>query len=234
MDIGIGWPGGDIASTLRLVALVVCGYGALIWAVTVIWVYRDIRARTRDIVSHLTALAIALAFPIVGLPLYFVLRPRHTLEDVYSRQLEQEAMLSELHAASACPRCRRPVEDDFMVCPHCRTQLRLPCPGCPRLLSPQWRHCPYCAAPRPRPAAEQEAPADHGGEGAPAPARAGSGAAGPPRTAAAATRAQGTPAAPAGEATRGAAQPAGRTESPGPGGPPAAGGEADTGGAPRS
>ena len=199
MDIGIGWPGGDIASTLRLVALVVGGYGALIWAVTVIWVYRDIRARTRDIVSQLTALAIALAFPILGLPLYFVLRPRHTLEDVYSRQLEQEAMLSELHAASACPRCRRPVEDDFMVCAHCRTQLRLPCTGCPRLLSPQWRHCPYCATPRPRPAAEQEAPADRDEEASTA-ARAGTGAAGPQRSGAEAERGQ---RAPAGEADAG-------------------------------
>ena len=57
MDIGIGWPGGDIASTLRIAGFIVGGYGALIWAVTVIWVYRDIRARTRDIISQLTALA---------------------------------------------------------------------------------------------------------------------------------------------------------------------------------
>ena len=176
MDIGIGWPGGDIASTLRLAAFIVGGYGALIWAVSVIWVYRDIRSRTRDVISHLTALAIALAFPILGLPLYFVLRPRQTLEDLYSRQLEQEAMLSELHAASACPRCRRPVEDDFMVCAHCRTQLRVPCDACGRLLSYQWRNCPYCATPRPRPAApEREAPPAGDGDvdGPPLPSRRG-------------------------------------------------------------
>ena len=173
MDIGIGWPGGDIASTLRLVALVVGGYGAFIWAVSVIWVYRDIRGRTRDIVSHLTALAIALALPIVGLPLYFALRPRQTIEDVYSRQLEQEAMLSELHATSSCPRCRRPVADDYMVCAHCRTQLRVPCGACARLLSYQWRHCPYCATPRPRPQAEEQGAPGGGDDGGASPAPAG-------------------------------------------------------------
>ncbi|MCY4639177.1 MAG: zinc ribbon domain-containing protein [Chloroflexi bacterium] len=196
MDIGIGWPGGDIASTLRIAGFIVGGYGALIWAVTVIWVYRDIRARTRDIISQLTALALALALPIVGLPLYFVLRPRQTLDDIYSRQLEQEAMLSELHAASACPRCRRPVDDDFMVCAHCRTQLRVPCEACGRLLSYQWRHCPYCATARPRPPApERDATPARDGERAPssprgAPEEAGrrrpaperSGAGGPPAT----------------------------------------------------
>ena len=172
MDIGIGWPGGDIGATLRIVAFIVGGYGALIWAVVVIWVYRDIRARTRDVISHLSALALALALPIVGLPLYLVLRPRQTLDDVYSRQLEQEAMLSELHAASACARCRRPVDDDFMVCPHCRTQLRVPCEACGRLLSYQWRHCPYCATARPRsPAPEPDAAPARRPEGAPSPPR---------------------------------------------------------------
>lgn len=164
MDIGIGWPGGDIESTIRLAVLIVGSYVALIWVVSVLWVYRDIRARTRDIITHLTAVAIALGLPLLGLPLYFVLRPRQTLEEVYGRQLEQEAMLSELHAVSACPQCRRPVQDDFMICAHCRTQLRVSCDTCGRLLQYAWRNCPYCATPRLRPAPPQEREAPVAGD----------------------------------------------------------------------
>lgn len=156
MDILIGWPGGDVESTLRLAGFLGGSYFALIWVASVLWAYRDIRSRTRDVVSQLTATAIAAALPILGLPLYLVLRPKHTLQESYERQLEQEAMLSELHAVSACPQCRRPAQDDFMVCAHCRTQLREPCGSCGRLLQHAWRNCPYCATPRPRPVRQEE------------------------------------------------------------------------------
>jgi hypothetical protein len=156
VDILIGWPGGDVESTLRLSGFLGGSYFALIWVASALWVYRDIRSRTRDVVSQLTATAIAVALPILGLPLYLVLRPKHTLQESYERQLEQEAMLSELHAVSACPQCRRPVQDDFMVCAHCRTQLREPCGSCGRLLQHAWRNCPYCATPRPRPARQEK------------------------------------------------------------------------------
>lgn len=156
MDVLIEWPGGDVESTLRLAGFLVGSYLALLWVASVLWVYRDIRSRTRDVVSQLTAAAIALALPILGLPLYLVLRPGHTLQESYERQLEQEAMLSELHAVSACPQCRRPVHDDFMVCAHCRTQLREPCGSCGRLLQHAWRNCPYCAHERPRPVRQDE------------------------------------------------------------------------------
>jgi hypothetical protein len=156
VDVLIEWPGGDVESTLRLAGFLGGSYLALLWVASVLWVYRDIRSRTRDVVSQLTAVAIAIALPILGLPLYLVLRPGHTLQESYERQLEQEAMLSELHAVSACPQCRRPVHDDFMVCAHCRTQLREPCGSCGRLLQHAWRNCPYCAHQRSRPAQQEE------------------------------------------------------------------------------
>ncbi len=156
MDSLFGWPGGDVESALQLAGFLFGCYLTLVWVASVLWVYRDIRSRTRDFVSQLTATALALVLPILGLPLYLVLRPRRTLQDSYERQLEQEAMLSELHALSACPRCRRPVHDDFMVCAYCRTRLREPCGACGRLLLYAWRNCPYCATQRPRPTRQEE------------------------------------------------------------------------------
>jgi RNA polymerase subunit RPABC4/transcription elongation factor Spt4 len=94
-----------------------------------------------------------------------------TLADAYERSLEAEAVLHELQiTANACQTCRRPIEDDFNVCPHCRTVLRDPCRSCSRLIRTSWITCPYCAVDRVQarpPAAAQaqrQAPADAGTE----------------------------------------------------------------------
>ncbi|MQC83164.1 MAG: hypothetical protein DWG75_02795 [Chloroflexi bacterium] len=96
MDALIGWPGGDWQATARLSGTLVGGYLIVLWATSVLWVYRDIRARTRDPVSQLTAVAIAIVFPLVSLPIYAALRPPETLQDAYLRLLEREVLLSEL------------------------------------------------------------------------------------------------------------------------------------------
>jgi hypothetical protein len=148
VDVLVGWPGGDLAATLRLVGLVVFSYAFVLWVASVLWAYKDIRSRTRDPIAQGVGVMIALLFPLVGLPVYLVLRPDETLAGAYARQLEQEAILSDLHAISSCPNCRRPVQDEFQVCAHCGTPLRQPCVRCGKLLQFAWRHCPYCATPR--------------------------------------------------------------------------------------
>lgn len=148
MDALIGWPGGDWQSTAWMAGRTVIAYLALVWAASVLWAYRDIRSRTRDAFSQVVALLLVTLFPLIGLPLYMVLRPRETMQQAYDRQLEQEAILSDLHSASSCPNCRRPVQDDFMVCAYCRTSLKHPCTNCGRVLNQAWRHCPFCSTTR--------------------------------------------------------------------------------------
>jgi hypothetical protein len=116
VDILISWPGGDWQATARLFAVLLTSYLLVFWFASVLWVYRDIRARTSDPVTQGIAVAIAVVFPIVGLPVYMVLRPAETVQQAYERQLEQEAILSELHSISACPSCRRPIDSDWVVC----------------------------------------------------------------------------------------------------------------------
>jgi hypothetical protein len=159
---GFDLPGGDWLAMARLLGALIGGYLLVVWFASVLWVYRDIRARTNDPVSQVIGIAIAVVFPIIGLPIYLVLRPSETLQEAYDRQLEQEAILSELHSISACPDCRRPVSDEFMVCAYCGTQLRQPCASCSHLLQFAWRHCPFCAAPQPR----RSRAAAAGGDGA--------------------------------------------------------------------
>jgi RNA polymerase subunit RPABC4/transcription elongation factor Spt4 len=148
MDVLLGWPGGSWQSTAQLFGGLMLAYLLIIWLASVFWVYRDIRSRTTDPVSHLISVAIAVVFPIVGLPIYLILRPADTLTAAYDRQLEQEALLSELQTVSACPNCRRPVQDEFTVCAFCATPVKQACSRCGRQLRLSWRFCPYCATPR--------------------------------------------------------------------------------------
>ncbi|MEI7925765.1 MAG: zinc ribbon domain-containing protein, partial [Chloroflexota bacterium] len=148
MDVLLGWPGGSWQATARLFGGLMSAYLLIIWLASIFWVYRDIRSRTTDPISHLISVAIAVVFPIVGLPIYLILRPADTLTAAYDRQLEQEALLSELQNVSACPNCRRPVQDEFTVCAFCATPVKQGCSRCGRQLRLSWRYCPYCSTPR--------------------------------------------------------------------------------------
>jgi RNA polymerase subunit RPABC4/transcription elongation factor Spt4 len=140
---------------ILLLASVVGGVWALLlWLSVIVWVYRDIRDRTRD--SSLQVLSVFVVmtfFPLVfnlpGLSLYLLMRPRETLEEAYARSLEEEALLRELGDEGSCPSCRRLVEKDFQYCPSCQTQLKDQCAKCERLLSFSWVACPTCGTARP-------------------------------------------------------------------------------------
>jgi RNA polymerase subunit RPABC4/transcription elongation factor Spt4 len=110
----------------------------------IVWTVRDIRARSRDALAHILAVALVAVFNVPGLLVYMLLRPHSTVAEEYERSLAEEAILQELEERRVCPGCRRRVETDFIICPHCHHQLRLRCTGCGRLLNPGWDVCPYC------------------------------------------------------------------------------------------
>ena len=152
MDLdAIPWPGGDWQATLRLFGALIGGYLLVLWFASILWVYRDIQSRSQDPITQAIGVGISVVFPLVGLPVYMVVRPQETLQEAYDRQLEQEAILSELHSVTGCPNCRRPVQDDFQFCAFCGTSLKSACSSCGRLLQFSWRVCPTCQTPKPRP-----------------------------------------------------------------------------------
>lgn len=120
------------------------------WISAIIWAFRDIRARSRDIFAQILATLMVLLFfplfPLPGLLLYYILRPRETLAEVYERSLEEEVLLQGIEERLACPGCNRRIEEDFMVCPTCHTRLKKQCPACGHLLHLRWNICPYCGA----------------------------------------------------------------------------------------
>jgi len=127
-------------------------WALLLWLSVIVWVYRDIRDRTRDLGLQVLAVFIVMMFfpglNIPGLALYLMLRPRETLEEAYARSLEEEALLREIGDEGVCPSCRRFVERGWKTCPFCQTQLKDVCRQCEQLLSFNWVACPFCSEQR--------------------------------------------------------------------------------------
>lgn len=124
----------------------------LLWLSVIVWIYRDVRERTRDLGLQVLAVFVGImffpGFNIPGLALYLMLRPRESLEEAYARSLEEEALLREIGDEGMCPSCRRFVEQGWRICPYCATQLKDVCVKCEQLLSFNWVACPFCATER--------------------------------------------------------------------------------------
>ena len=147
----------DLESILNTIQPFIVMFAALLaafltatWIGAVIWAFRDIRSRSRDIFAQVLATLMVLVFfplfPVPGLLLYLILRPRETLAEIYERSLEEEVLLQGIEERLACPGCNRRIEDAFMICPTCHTRLKKACPSCGRLLHLRWNICPYCGA----------------------------------------------------------------------------------------
>ena len=115
------------------------------WVRAVIWTFREIRSRTQDFLTQILATVLAAVFPIAGLLIYMILRPRQTLAEIYERQLEEESLLAEMTERQTCNNCHARIDHDFQVCPSCGQKLKRSCPKCERLLELRWTFCPYCA-----------------------------------------------------------------------------------------
>lgn len=139
----------DYEGAVRLVAYVLIFYLGVLWLTIGFWTYRDIRQRSRDPFVQSAAVLLVLVFFLPGHWVYLILRPRHTLVELYERSLEEEALLQELEDQKSCPSCKRRVHDDYLICPSCRTSLKEPCRSCQKPLSYAWVACPYCGLEKP-------------------------------------------------------------------------------------
>ncbi len=137
----------SIGVVLEVIVAVLTALTVAFWIGLAIWTLRDIRARTRDFFAWLLATLLVLATGPIGLLLYFLLRPRETVAQVYDRQLEEEALLREITVRRACPSCQTVTEADWLMCPKCRTELRRTCAACGKPLELDWVVCPFCTTP---------------------------------------------------------------------------------------
>lgn len=134
-----------IVSSIQLVLALLGAYAAAFWFCLIVWTFRDIQKRNRDVLVQLLATTLVLFFNIPGLILYTILRPPETLAEAYARSLEEESLIQDIEERVSCPGCKRRIQPDYLVCPTCRAELKEPCANCGRLLQLGWRLCPYCA-----------------------------------------------------------------------------------------
>jgi RNA polymerase subunit RPABC4/transcription elongation factor Spt4 len=132
--------------SIHNVVLLLWGLLGLAWAVSVVWVVRDVRRRIWRLPSQVLATMLPLVLPGFGLLVYLALRPRTTLEERYAHSLWLE-LAEQTRSVERCPTCRAAVEPGFVACPICATALRQRCSRCEAALEADWLFCPYCETP---------------------------------------------------------------------------------------
>jgi hypothetical protein len=135
---------GRVPFYLTILSTICGGVTVALMGGVAIWTFRDIRARSRDILAHILATLLVVVLPVIGLVVYLMLRPRETLADAYEHSLEQEALLQAIEEPEICPGCGQRTKSDYLYCPACHTRLKRGCPECGRPLHLRWSLCPYC------------------------------------------------------------------------------------------
>ena len=134
----------QVERILRIGITIIAAYLVALWIASIWWTFRDIRARTTDMLLQVAATLLVAVFSFPGLLIYFILRPPRTLAELYEESLEEEAFLQGIHVQAACPVCKNRAEPDFIFCPWCQTRLKRVCTRCERPLMLRWKLCPYC------------------------------------------------------------------------------------------
>ena len=137
-----------LPQVVTILALVLAVFVTSLWLGMVLWTFRDIRSRTRDIIVQVLATLVVAIINVPGLIVYFLTRPRETLAEAYEHALEQEALLQAIEEPEACVGCGSKVRSDYVYCPYCHTQLKKVCVSCGRILHLDWNICAYCGAPQ--------------------------------------------------------------------------------------
>jgi len=133
-----------VITGLQLILAFTGAFIIALWLSLIIWTFKDVRSRSRDVFAILLATLMVVIFGPLGLLLYFLLRPNTTLAELYERSLEEEALLQDLEERPRCPGCSRQVHESWILCPDCHTTLKKVCSYCESKLDLAWAVCPFC------------------------------------------------------------------------------------------
>src|SRR6185436_3057341 len=146
-------------------------YLVVLWLAGAYWAFRDMQHRTENPILPYVAASFVIVFTPIFFPLaifvYKIIRPHEKIGEVYERNLAKEALLAEVESIKSCPTCARRVNEEWIICPTCRTLLNRVCPNCSRLVGLDWSLCAWCGKDFERPASALAA--STGGRPAPIP-----------------------------------------------------------------
>lgn len=155
-EVGKALAGFFSSPVVQFVIYSILVYLVVLWLASAYWVFRDMQQRTENaILPYLAASMVIVFLPVFPLAIfvYKIIRPHEKIGEVYERNLAEEALLAEVEAIHSCPTCARRVNDEWIICPTCRTRLNRVCPNCSRLVGLDWSLCAWCGKDFERPAA---------------------------------------------------------------------------------
>jgi RNA polymerase subunit RPABC4/transcription elongation factor Spt4 len=155
--IGAALAGFFGSPVVQLALQAIAVYLIILWLAGAYWAFRDMQQRTENPILPYVAASFIIVFTPIFFPLaifvYKIIRPHEKIGEVYERNLAEEALLAEVEAIHSCPTCARRVNDEWIICPTCRTRLNRVCPNCSRLVGLDWSLCAWCGKDFERPAA---------------------------------------------------------------------------------
>jgi RNA polymerase subunit RPABC4/transcription elongation factor Spt4 len=170
-EIGDAVAGFFSNSAVQLVLQAIAVYLIILWLAGAYWAFRDMQQRSENPILPYVAASFVILFTPVFFPLaifvYKIVRPHEKIGETYERNLAEEALLAEVEAIKSCPTCARRVNEEWIICPTCRTRLNRVCPNCSRLVGLDWSLCAWCGKDFERPASALAA--STGGRPAPIP-----------------------------------------------------------------
>jgi RNA polymerase subunit RPABC4/transcription elongation factor Spt4 len=147
-EIGKALAGFIGSPPVQLALQAIAIYLIILWFAGAYWAFRDMQQRTENPILPYVAATFIIVFTPVFFPLaifvYKIVRPHEKIGEVYERTLAEEALLAEVDAIHLCPTCGRRVDDEWIICPTCRTRLNRVCPNCSRLVGLDWSLCAWC------------------------------------------------------------------------------------------
>src|SRR5437667_2550958 len=147
-EIGKALAGFFGSPIVQLAVQAIVVYLIILWLAGAYWAFRDMQQRTENPILPYVAASFIIVFTPIFFPLatfvYKIIRPHEKIGEVYERNLAEEALLAEVEAVKSCPTCARRVDEEWIICPTCRTRLNRVCPNCSRLVGLDWSLCAWC------------------------------------------------------------------------------------------
>lgn len=128
--------GTDIAISILIGLLI------FFWIWSILWVTKDISLRSENLfVQIISIIIITVLTPILGFPLYFLIRP---VQYKFDKNWWREALLSTTIECMDCWKIN-PITNNN--CTNCGWNLKITCKECKTKYSYEFWYCPNCWAP---------------------------------------------------------------------------------------
>ncbi len=129
----------SITANSQLIVYFLVGLLIFFWIYSLLWVAKDISWRTGSFgLQLLSILLIVFLTPVIGLPIYILIRPPVGISRV-STVVGSDQI--------ACASCGEMNSTEFVYCVFCAEKLKAPCKECKKNYAISYSYCPFCAAP---------------------------------------------------------------------------------------